>query len=48
MAESALARFRAKLNKSVGGDSWLTRDLAACLSMRRSRPMRSKSSKPGC
>lgn len=29
MAESALARFRAKLNKSVGGDSWLTRDLGS-------------------
>lgn len=27
MAESALTRFRAKLNKSVAGDSWLTRDI---------------------
>lgn len=29
MSESALLRFRAKLNKSVGGDSWLTRDIGS-------------------
>lgn len=27
MTESALAKFRSKLNKGIAGDSWLTRDL---------------------
>ena len=38
MAESALAKFRAKLNKSVGGDSWLTRDMASLFAAEQLKP----------
>ena len=38
MTESALARFRAKLNKSVGGDSWLTRDIGSLFAEEQLKP----------
>ncbi|MDO9454240.1 MAG: signal recognition particle-docking protein FtsY [Stagnimonas sp.] len=38
MSESALAKFRAKLNKSVGGDSWLTRDMGSLFAAEQLKP----------
>lgn len=32
MPESALTKFRVKLNKGVAGDSWLTRDIGSLFS----------------
>ena len=38
MSESALAKFRVKLNKSVGGDSWLTRDMGSLFAAEQLKP----------
>lgn len=38
MAESALAKFRVKLNKSVGGSSWLTRDIGSLFTDEQLKP----------
>ena len=38
MSESALLRFRSKLNKSVGGDSWLTRDIGSLFAAEQLKP----------
>ena len=38
MSESALMRFRSKLNKSVGGDSWLTRDIGSLFAAEQLKP----------
>ncbi|MES2883437.1 MAG: signal recognition particle-docking protein FtsY [Pseudomonadota bacterium] len=38
MTESALLRFRTKLNKSVGGDSWLTRDIGTLFAAEQLKP----------
>jgi fused signal recognition particle receptor len=38
MSDSTLMRFRSKLNKSVGGDSWLTRDIGSLFAAEQLKP----------